>query len=155
MPMHLCFDPVPDWSVKAVPIQVNVIQHPLPTALRCYKFGQQIKNAISSWEEDLNVVILGTGGMSHQLSGERFGYINSDFDFWWLDKIEKEIVSFVTLNSHFSNFESILLKNCKAKLPDYMIPSKIIKLEKFPYGKTGKHDLATLKDFALKLSVKH
>ena len=90
VPMHLCFDPVPDWSVKAVPIQVNVIQHPLPTALRCYKFGQQIKNAISSWEEDLNVVILGTGGMSHQLSGERFGYINPDFDSWWLDKIEKE-----------------------------------------------------------------
>ena len=97
VPMHLCFDSVPDWSVKAVPIQVNVIQHPLPTALRCYKFGQPLRNAISSWPEDLNVVILGTGGMSHQLSGERFGYINSDFDSWWLDTIENEPETLVTL----------------------------------------------------------
>ena len=67
------------------------------------------------------------------------------------DKIEKEIVSFVTLNSPFHNFESILSEKCKAQLPLYMVPSRFYKIEKFPYGKTGKHDVKVLKNLAVEL----
>ena len=28
---------------------------------------------------------MGTGGMSHQLQGKRFGYMNADFDHYFLD----------------------------------------------------------------------
>ncbi len=88
VPMHLCFSHDPEWPVRTVPIAVNVIQHPLPTALRCWKLGQAIRRAVARYPDDLRVVILGTGGMSHQLNGARFGHLNSTFDQDFLDKIE-------------------------------------------------------------------
>jgi len=90
VPMHMCFPHDPDWSVATVPVAVNVIQHPLPTALRCYKLGQAIRRAVEACERDLRVVILGTGGLSHQLNGTRFGHINPDWDQDFLDKIEAD-----------------------------------------------------------------
>jgi aromatic ring-opening dioxygenase catalytic subunit (LigB family) len=90
VPMHMCFPHDPDWPVAAVPVAVNVIQHPLPTALRCYKLGQAIRRAVEACERDLRVVILGTGGLSHQLNGTRFGHINPDWDQDFLDKIEAD-----------------------------------------------------------------
>ena len=36
------------------------------------------------------MVVLGTGGMSHQLQGKRFGYMNEHFDQWFLDQIESD-----------------------------------------------------------------
>jgi protocatechuate 4,5-dioxygenase beta chain len=93
VPMHLCWRPNGSWPVQVVPLAVNVIRHPLPTALRCYKLGQQIRRAVDSFPKDKRVVILGTGGMSHQLSGERFGHMNADFDKEFLEKIEKDPLS--------------------------------------------------------------
>jgi len=90
VPMHLCFDHRPDWNVAAVPLAVNVLLHPLPTARRCYRLGQAIRQAVESDERDLRVVILGTGGMSHQLQGKRFGEMNKEFDQEFLDRIEND-----------------------------------------------------------------
>lgn len=89
VPMNLCFPHGKDgWPVRAVPLQVNVVQHPLPTARRCYKLGQAIRKAVASFEQDLKVVILGTGGMSHQLQGKRFGFMNAAFDQDFLQRLE-------------------------------------------------------------------
>ena len=41
--------------------------------------------AIESYDEDLNVHIWGTGGMSHQLQGPRAGLINKAFDTAFMD----------------------------------------------------------------------
>jgi hypothetical protein len=91
VPMNLCFPhTAAGWPVRTVPLQVNVIQHPLPSARRCFKLGQALRAAVSSYEEDLRVVVLGTGGMSHQLQGRRFGYMNEKFDQWFLDQIEAD-----------------------------------------------------------------
>jgi hypothetical protein len=90
VPMHLCFDHKPDWEVTAVPLAVNVLLHPLPTARRCFRLGQAIREAVESDPRDLRVVILGTGGMSHQLQGKRFGEMNRDFDQEFLDRIEHD-----------------------------------------------------------------
>jgi protocatechuate 4,5-dioxygenase beta chain len=59
---------------------VNTVQHPIPSARRCYKLGQALGKAIESYPEDLKVVIFGTGGLSHQLQGERAGIIDVDYD---------------------------------------------------------------------------
>jgi protocatechuate 4,5-dioxygenase, beta chain len=59
----------------------------LPTAARCYKLGQAIGHAIESWDSDARVVIVGTGGLSHQLDGERAGFINKDFDLKFMDSM--------------------------------------------------------------------
>jgi protocatechuate 4,5-dioxygenase, beta chain len=76
--------------VKTVPICINTVQHPVPTPARCYKLGQAIGRAVASYAEDLNVVVLGTGGMSHQLDGERAGFINKEFDLMCMEKIVSE-----------------------------------------------------------------
>jgi protocatechuate 4,5-dioxygenase beta chain len=73
--------------VRTVPVAVNTVQHPLPTAHRCLKLGQAIGRAVASYPKDLRVVVLGTGGLSHQLDGERAGFINKEFDLECLEKI--------------------------------------------------------------------
>lgn len=81
------------WPVKTVPITINSVQHPLPSAARCWKLGQAIGRAIESYPEDLKVVVLGTGGLSHQLDGTRAGFINKEFDLLCLDKIVNDPVA--------------------------------------------------------------
>jgi protocatechuate 4,5-dioxygenase, beta chain len=91
VPMHLCFDPTPEgWPVPAIPIEVNVLQHPLPTARRCYRLGQAIRRAVESYERDIRVAIIGTGGMSHQLTGPNFGAMNEAEDQDFLDRLEND-----------------------------------------------------------------
>ena len=91
VPMHLCFDPQGDgWPVAAVPLEVNVLQHPLPTARRCLKLGQAIRRAVDSYERDIRVAIVGTGGMSHQLTGPNFGWMSAQDDQDFLDRIERD-----------------------------------------------------------------
>ena len=101
VPMNLCFEHGPaGWPVASVPLQVNVIQHPLPTGARCYKLGQAIRKAVSSHEGNLRVVIMGTGGMSHQLQGKRFGFMNEAFDQMFLDKLESDPEELIKLSHH-------------------------------------------------------
>ncbi len=79
LPMALCW-PDQQWPVSVVPVVVNTVQAPLPSASRCYRLGQAIGRAVSAWDSNDRVVVLGTGGLSHQLEGERAGFINKAFD---------------------------------------------------------------------------
>jgi hypothetical protein len=36
------------------------------------------------------VLVLGTGGLSHQLDGERAGFINKDFDLKFMDSLTSD-----------------------------------------------------------------
>ena len=91
VPMNLCFEHGPaGWPVSTVPLQVNVIQHPLPSGRRCFKLGQSLRKAVASYPGNLKVVVMGTGGMSHQLQGKRFGFISEAFDQWFLDELEND-----------------------------------------------------------------
>jgi len=78
------------WPVKIVPIEINTVQHPLPSLARCLKLGQSIGRAVSSYPQDLRVVVVGTGGLSHQLDRTRAGFNNKEFDALCLDKIVTE-----------------------------------------------------------------
>jgi protocatechuate 4,5-dioxygenase beta chain len=101
VPMNLCFEHGPGgWPVASVPLQVNVIQHPLPTGPRCYKLGQAIRKAVESFPGNRRVVVMGTGGMSHQLQGKRFGFMNEAFDQMFLDKIESDPEGLAKLSHH-------------------------------------------------------
>lgn len=79
-----------DWPVTIVPISINTVQHPLPSLARCLKLGRSVGRAIESYPRDLRVMIVGTGGLSHQLDGKRAGFINKEFDQLCLDKIVNE-----------------------------------------------------------------
>jgi protocatechuate 4,5-dioxygenase beta chain len=78
------------WPFAVVPLCVNVVQYPPPTGARCFKLGQAIARALARFEQDLRVVIYGTGGMSHQLQGERAGLINKPFDTAFLDGMTRD-----------------------------------------------------------------
>ena len=86
LPMALLW-PDQNWPVRVVPVCINTVQAPLPSATRCYKLGQALARAVASWPGDEKVVVLGTGGLSHQLDGERAGFINKDFDLKFMDSL--------------------------------------------------------------------
>lgn len=87
VPLSLMCGEVDEWPFRVIPLCVNVIQYPPPTGNRCYTLGQAIRRAVEAYEEDLRVVIFGTGGMSHQLHGERAGLINQEWDKKFLDDL--------------------------------------------------------------------
>jgi gallate dioxygenase len=73
------------WPVDVVPLQVGVLQFPIPSAKRCYNLGKALRRAIESYPEDLNVAIVATGGVSHQVHGERCGFNNPEWDEQFVD----------------------------------------------------------------------
>jgi gallate dioxygenase len=101
---HGCFSPLSlmwpheqSWPGRVIPLQVGVLQFPLPSARRCYKLGQALRRAIESYAEDLSVVIVATGGLSHQVHGERAGFNNTEWDEQFLELIEKDPVRLTEL----------------------------------------------------------
>ena len=85
VPLNLMFGSPQAWPCPVIPLAVNVVMYPPPTGHRCFMLGRAIRKAVQSYPEDLRVVVLGTGGMSHQISGPRAGLINSKFDKAYLD----------------------------------------------------------------------
>jgi protocatechuate 4,5-dioxygenase beta chain len=90
VPMSLMFGQPEAWPVKVIPVAVNVVQYPPPTGNRCYALGEAIRRAVQSYDQDLDVQVWGTGGMSHQLQGPRAGLINAEFDTSFLDRLTSD-----------------------------------------------------------------
>jgi protocatechuate 4,5-dioxygenase, beta chain len=90
VPLNLMFGSPKEWPCPVIPLAVNVVVFPPPTGHRCFMLGRAIRKAVQSFPEDLRVVVLGTGGMSHQISGPRAGLINSKFDTAFLDNLTKD-----------------------------------------------------------------
>jgi gallate dioxygenase len=91
-PMSLLCPHEPAWPIPVVPLQVGVLQSPVPSARRCYKLGQALRRAIESYPDDIEVAIVATGGLSHQVHGERAGFNNTAWDAQFLDLIENDPV---------------------------------------------------------------
>lgn len=94
---HGCFSPLsllwphdPGWPGAIVPLQVGVLEFPIPTARRCFKLGRSLRKAIESYPEDLKVAIVATGGLSHQVHGERAGFNNTPWDMEFLELLERD-----------------------------------------------------------------
>jgi len=100
VPLSLVYGQPDQWPVRVIPLAVNVVQYPPPTAHRCYKLGQAIRRAVENYDEDLSVQVWGTGGMSHQLQGPRAGFINTPFDLNFLDRLVKDPEGLSSI-SHF------------------------------------------------------
>ena len=94
---HGCFSPLsmmmehdPDWPVPIIPLQVGVLLFPIPSAKRCFSLGQALRRAIESFPQDLRVCVVATGGLSHQVHGERAGFNNTAWDEKFLDLFEND-----------------------------------------------------------------
>jgi protocatechuate 4,5-dioxygenase beta chain len=89
-PLTMMWPSQPDWPGKVIPLVVNVLQHPLPKPRRCFALGKALRKSIESYPEDLKVAIVGTGGLSHQMIGERAGFNNEPWDREFLELIERD-----------------------------------------------------------------
>lgn len=87
VPLSLMYGQPKEWPCRVIPLAVNVVQYPPPTARRCYRLGKAIRRAIDSFDQELDVVIFGTGGLSHQIHGPRSGVINQKWDAMFLDRM--------------------------------------------------------------------
>ena len=87
-PLSMLADEHGPWPGQVVPLQVGVLQLPMPSAKRMWKLGQALRRAIESYPEDLNVAIMATGGLSHQVHGERAGFLNEAWDDEFLQLLE-------------------------------------------------------------------
>ncbi len=85
VPLSVMYGQPEEWPCEVIPVCVNVVQYPQPTGNRCYNLGKAIRKAVESYPKDLKIAIFGTGGLSHQLQGERAGLINEEYDEKWLD----------------------------------------------------------------------
>jgi protocatechuate 4,5-dioxygenase beta chain len=80
----------PPWPLKVVPINVNVLREPLPTPRRCWRIGQAVGRAIQAFDSEARVAVVATGGLSHQLHGPDFGFVNPEWDNRFLDLLEEQ-----------------------------------------------------------------
>ncbi|MBQ0945510.1 gallate dioxygenase [Ideonella sp. 4Y16] len=87
-PLSMLADAQGPWPGQVVPLQVGVLQLPIPSARRMWKLGQTLRQAVESYPEDLRVAVMATGGLSHQVHGERAGFLNEAWDSEFLDLLE-------------------------------------------------------------------
>ena len=80
VPFELAWPGTSAFPVKLIPIAINTVQHPLPSPRRCFELGRAVGRALVSWPGDEKIVVMGTGGLSHQLEGARAGHINVEYD---------------------------------------------------------------------------
>ena len=87
----------PPWPVPVLPIAVNMVRHPLPTSRRLRDLGRAIRAAVEAYPGDERVLVVATGGMSHQISGARFGIANETLDRYFLRQIERGLDELVAI----------------------------------------------------------
>jgi protocatechuate 4,5-dioxygenase beta chain len=87
VPLSVLFGRPEAWPARVIPLCVNVVQYPPPTGRRCYELGRAIRRAVEAYDGDERVVVVGTGGMSHQLHGARAGFVNVEHDTRFLDRL--------------------------------------------------------------------
>ena len=102
LPMALLW-PDQKCPVRVIPVCINTVQAPLPSARRCYKLGEAVARAVQSWPGNEKVVMIGTGGLSHQLDGERAGFINKPFDLAFM----RSLIDEPTWSTQFSTHELV------------------------------------------------
>ncbi|MBC2667028.1 protocatechuate 3,4-dioxygenase [Novosphingobium flavum] len=84
-PLDLIWGAHSQPPVAIIPVFVNAIQPPFPRPDRCLAFGRAIGRAVRSFAGDARVLVIGSGGLSHEL-GE-FGKINEEFDHECMERI--------------------------------------------------------------------
>ena len=124
-PLSMLLPHEPSWPAKLVPLQMGVLQMPVPSARRFYKLGQALRRAIESYPEDLRVALVATGGLSHQVHGERCGFNNPEWDARFLDLYERDpekladmtLAEYATLGG-FEGAEVVMWLTVRGALPE-------------------------------------
>ena len=85
------------WPAPILPIEVNMVRQPLPSSQRLAALGRALRRAVDSLPGDARVLVVATGGMSHQIHGARFGLANEGWDRLFLDRIERDVEQLIAV----------------------------------------------------------
>ena len=70
--------------MPAVPLFINTFYPPnQPSVRRCFALGNALVDAIASWDEDVRVAVIGSGGMSHFV-------VDEELDRGFLDAMKRK-----------------------------------------------------------------
>jgi 3-O-methylgallate 3,4-dioxygenase len=69
----------PEYRIPMTPFSVNCYYGPQPTGKRCYQLGRAVRAAIERLPLDLNVAVIGSGGLWH-LPNYPNSWIDESFD---------------------------------------------------------------------------
>jgi aromatic ring-opening dioxygenase catalytic subunit (LigB family) len=82
-------------DIPLVPILINAMIDPIPTPSRMYHFGEFLRGFIASRPKNERVLIIGAGGLAHDVGTERSGWIDEDFDHQFIENLEHDRVEAV------------------------------------------------------------
>jgi protocatechuate 4,5-dioxygenase beta chain len=68
VPLHFL---TPHMTIPVVPIFINGLAPPLPTARRCYALGEAVRAAVEAWPKPLRVAVIGSGSFSLEIGGPK------------------------------------------------------------------------------------
>jgi hypothetical protein len=85
------------WPVTVTPVAVNMVREPLPVPARLRSLGRAIRASVEAFPGPGRVLVIATGGMSHQISGARFGIANEDLDRYFLRKLPGDLDELVAI----------------------------------------------------------
>jgi aromatic ring-opening dioxygenase catalytic subunit (LigB family) len=80
VPLHFL---TPESDLPVVPLIVNTLTPPMPSARRCYTLGGLLRRSLD--KTATRVAVVATGGLSHWPGEAKAGKINVDFDKRFLD----------------------------------------------------------------------
>jgi aromatic ring-opening dioxygenase catalytic subunit (LigB family) len=79
LPLHFL---TPQFDLPVVPIMINTLAAPQPSARRCFALGEAVGEFAR--QSPKRIGLLATGGMSHDPGEIRHGWIDQDFDHHFL-----------------------------------------------------------------------
>ena len=82
LPMHFLN---PALAVPIVPVIINALTPPMPTAKRCFAFGEFLGKILRQSKK--RIALIATGGLSHWPGEAQHGKINIPFDKKFLDNL--------------------------------------------------------------------
>ncbi|MCL6561733.1 MAG: extradiol ring-cleavage dioxygenase [Firmicutes bacterium] len=80
VPLHFL---TPSFDLPILPLFVNGLLPPLPSARRCYQLGQALRHILESLPADTGVALLASGSISLEVGGPLAGRI----DHQWMDTV--------------------------------------------------------------------
>jgi hypothetical protein len=70
---------LPGNEIPVLPIMINTFFPPnQPSPARCYALGKAVRRAVESWDADVRVALVASGGLSHTIVDEEIDHMTLD-----------------------------------------------------------------------------
>ena len=117
---HMVVLPVPKITpaldMPVIPLFVNAYFPPQPTARRCCELGRALAEILAPRPE--RVVIVASGGLSHDPDGPRAGWVDMPLDEWFLQRLARADIEAL---HHLFTFDSDTLRGGTGELRSWIV----------------------------------